>query len=302
MVTRRMLIAGAASAAIAPFPAWARQDPFDSEGLRRGRATVPVRLNGEGPYQFMVDTAANASVIADDLALSLQLPSRGDIGMHTLVGREVVPTVQADRMQSGSLDARDVRLAVGRRLAMGGLDGLLGCDLLVDRKVVLNFRGRQTTRIGRSNAPARGIRTGAEFGIPSTVIGQKRFGNLLMIPALAGSAPAIAVIDSGAEGTILNRAAAVAGRAVPFVPRDGQDIRRVQSPTGEFTTGRAMVLPSLGMAGLAIENVPVAVGDFHSFGVWGLRDEPAMLVGLDILRLFRTVHIDLKRGELSLLT
>ncbi|CAN5198508.1 hypothetical protein BH10PSE1_BH10PSE1_10520 [soil metagenome] len=297
MVTRRMLIAGMTAAAL-PLPALA-QDPFNSRDLRRGRATVPVFLNDQGPFQFMVDTAANASVVADDLAQRLQLPSLGTIGMHTLVGREVVPSVRAARMRSGSLDAHEVRLAVGQRLAMGGLDGLLGCDLLADRKLILNFRGTDSARIARSSAPPQSFRSG-DTNIPAVVIGERRFGNLLMVPALVGRTSATAIIDSGAEGTILNRAAAVAGRAVPLVPHDGQDIRRVQSPTGEFTMGHAMLLPAMTLAGLTISSLPVAVGDFHSFGVWGLADRPAMLVGLDVLGLFSAVHIDLKRRELSL--
>lgn len=301
MVTRRMLIAAvAAGMAGAPRPAFARQDAFDSLGLHHGRATVPVRFNGQGPFTFMIDTAANASVIADDLAAQLQLQALGDIGMHTLIGREVVPAVRADRMQSGMLDAVDVRLAVGRRVAMGGLDGLLGCDLLVGRKVILNFEGTQRARIARSAAPARGFHSGITSGIPLVVTGERRFGNLLIIPVRINRISAMAIIDSGAEGTLLNRAAALAGNATPLLPRDGQDIRRIQSPTGEVTTGQAMLLPSMNFAGIALRDLPVAVGDFHSFRFWGLEDTPAMLIGLDILRMFKSVHIDLGRNELML--
>jgi len=300
MVTRRIFVAGGAGALAAASPALARQDSFGSLGLHRGRATVPVLLNGEGPFQFMVDTAANASVISDDLLLRLQLTSLGMIGMHTLVGREVVPTVRMNRMQSGTLDARDVRLAVGSRLAMGGLDGLLGCDLLIDGKVILNFRGAGSARIGRSAMPPRGFHAGHTPGIPLVVAGERRFGNLLMVPAMTGRTPAVAIVDSGAEGTILNRAAARAGAATPLMPRDGQDVRRIESPTGEVTTGQAMLLPSLGLAGFSVFNLAVAVGDFHSFRIWDLEDRPAMLIGLDVLRLFKAVHIDLRRSELSL--
>ena len=304
MVTRRRLMAGVLTGALgvaaAPVPATARQEALGTRGLHRGRATVPVFLNGEGPFQFMVDTAANASVIAEDMLPRLQLASAGMIGMHTLVGREVVPTVRMDRMQSGTLDAQDVRLAVGSRLAMGGLDGLLGCDLLIDGKVILNFRGSGRARIGRSSMPPRGFHAGNTPGIPLVLAGERRFGNLLMIPALTGRAPAVAIVDSGAEGTILNRAAARAGNATPLTPRDGQDVRRIESPTGEVTTGQAMLLPSLGVAGFSVFNLAVAVGDFHSFHVWGLEDRPAMLIGLDVLGLFKAVHIDLRRSELSL--
>lgn len=300
MVTRRMLIAGAAGTVFSPTPVLAQQQTFNTEGLHRGRTTVPVRLNGQGPFAFMVDTAATASVISSDLVQPLGLASMGPVGMHTLVGREVVPTVRAERMQSGRLDARDVRLAVGQRLAMAGLDGLLGCDLLVEQKLILNFTGEQRARIVRSSPPPRGFHEGATPGIPLVVTGERRFGNLLMIPAQLGRSPVVAIIDSGAEGTILNRAASRAARATPLTPRDGQDVRRVQSPTGEVTWGQAMTVPSLNFAGLAIINLAVAVGDFHSFRIWGLEDQPAMLIGLDVLRHFESVHIDLKRAELSL--
>ncbi|CAN5425528.1 retropepsin-like aspartic protease [soil metagenome] len=300
MVTRRMLIAGAGSAAVWPFAAQAQDRSFDSEDLHRGRATVPVFLNDRGPFQFMVDTAANASVIAGDLVEPLQLASLGNVGMNTLVGREIVPAVRVDRMRTGVLDAQHLRLAVGWRRAMAGLDGLLGCDLLADRKLILTFRGSQRARIARSSAPPRGFLGRMDVGVPMVVAGERRFGNLLMVPARIGRASAVAIIDSGAEGTILNRAAAVAGRCTPLTPGDGQTLRRVQSPTGEFTTGQAMLLPSLELATTSISDLAVAVGDFHSFDVWGLADQPAMLIGLDVLRLFGSVHIDLKRSELSL--
>lgn len=300
MVNRRMLVAGAVGAAFSPYPAIARQESFENEDVRRGRATVPVFLNDQGPFHFMVDTAATASVISADLAERLGLADAGPIGMHTLIGREVVPTVRVAQVRSGAMNAPDVRLAVGQRAAMGGLDGLLGCDLLVDRTLILNFRGTQRVRIARSNAPARGFHSGVTPGIPLVVRGQRLSGNLLMIPAWVGRTYTVAIIDSGAEGTIINRAAARAGNATPLTPRDGQMIRWIQSPTGEVTWGQAMALPSLRVGDLTISNLAVAVGDFHSFKLWGFEGQPAILVGLDILRRFSVVHIDLKRSELSL--
>lgn len=300
MVTRRLLMAAAASLGLSPLQAMAQQDSFSSGAVHRRRATVPVFLDGEGPFQFMVDTAATASLISSDLAERLQLPSAGSIGMHTLVGREVVPAVRVSRMTTGALDAPDVLLAVGSRAAISGLDGLLGCDLLVDRKVILNLDGTERVRIARSNAPPRTYHTGITPGIPVVVTGERRFGNLLVVPAHVGRSPAVAIIDSGAEGTILNRAAALAGNARPMTPGDGQVIRRVQSPTGEVTWGQAMLLPSLRLAGVSVTNLAVAVGDFHSFQIWDLEHQPAVLIGMDILRRFKSVHIDLKRSELSL--
>lgn len=301
MVTRRLMLGGALAAAGAPM-AWAQDRTFDSQALHAGRATVEVFLNDQGPFHFIVDTAANASVIAADLVERLQLPPLGNVGMHTLVGRETVPTVRGRRLKTGALDTRDIRLAVGRRAAMGGLDGLLGCDLLIDSRVILNFRGRGRVRIAHSSGSPRSF-NGHAGSVPEMfAIGERRFGNIMMIDARIGTRSGGAIIDSGAESTAINRAAALAGRAVPISLPDGQTSRRIQSPTGEAITGELMLLREFDIAGMTITNLPVVVGDFHTFRIWQIDDRPAMLIGLDVLRLFSTVHIDLKRSEFVLRT
>lgn len=298
MVTRRGLVLGTAGLVLAPRQTWA-QHAFETAGLHRTRATVPVRINGVGALRFAVDTAANCSVIADDLIERLALTPAGELGMHTLVGREVVPAVLATTVSSGALDSSGVRLAVGRRSAMAGLDGLLGCDLLINRKLILNFKGQQRARIARSRAQTRGFLDPIDPSTRLISAGERRFLSMLMIQARVGSSRALAIVDSGAHGTILNQAAARAGRAVPLVLNNGETTARVQSPTGRATVGRPMMLRSLGFAGVSITDLPVVTGDFHTFGIWGLSDVPAMLIGLDILSMFESVSIDLKRNEFS---
>ncbi len=61
-----------------------------------------------------------------------------------------------------------------------------------------------------------------------------------------------------------------------------------------------MSLPRLEFAGVGLQQVPVLVGDYHVFDFWGVRDAPAMLMGVDILGLFHTVSIDMRRAELVL--
>jgi len=309
MLTRRIVIAGtAAGTACGVFetptalarPISEQQEEFGTVSLHRERATVPVYLNEIGPLRFAVDTAANCSVVSSDLVESLGLEPLGELAMHTLIGREIVPAVRAARLRSGALDAPNPRLAVGKRSAMAGLDGLLGTDLLADNQLILNFQGRARTRVARSNAPPRGFLDTLAPQSRLVVAGERRFGSLLMIPVRIGSARAVAIVDSGAEGTLLNHAAAREGRAVPLPSANGQNRKRIHSPTGEATLGEGMILRSLNIAGVDISNLPVAVGDFHTFRLWGLVDEPALLIGLDVLRLFTAVYIDLKRSEFSL--
>jgi hypothetical protein len=291
-----MLIAGAAGV-VAPLPAWAGQDSITNDAIQRGRATVPIELNGGGRYRFAVDTAANCSVVAEDLVTPLGLEPMGELGMHTLVGREIAPAVRADRLRSGALDIRYPRLAVGKRAAMAGLDGLIGTDLLHEHRLTLNFRGTDRIRIAPSNAPTRTFRD--QFTARSELIasGEPGFGDLLVIPARIGLTSGYAIVDTGAEGTLINRPAAVAGRATPLILPDGRHQFRIQSPTGQAIVADAMTLRTLAFAGVTVSAMPVAVGDFHTFRYAGLQDQPAVLIGLDVFQLFASVYIDLKRGE-----
>jgi hypothetical protein len=291
-----MLIAGAAGV-VAPLPAWAGQDGITNDAIQRGRATVPIELNGGGRYRFAVDTAANCSVVAEDLVTPLGLEPMGELGMHTLVGREIAPAVRADRLRSGALDIRYPRLAVGKRAAMAGLDGLIGTDLLHEHRLTLNFRGTDRIRIAPSNAPTRTFRD--QFTARSELIasGEPGFGDLLVIPARIGLTSGYAIVDTGAEGTLINRPAAVAGRATPLTLPVGRHQFRIQSPSGQAIVADAMTLRTLAFAGVTVSAMPVAVGDFHTFRYAGLQDQPAVLIGLDVFQLFASVYIDLKRGE-----
>lgn len=272
---------------------------FTTSNQRRGLLTVPVRINDQGPYAFAIDSAANASVIAQDLVVSLGLADAGEVTMHTVVASEQAPTVRAARLRTGALDVRDARLVVAGRANMDGLDGLLGTDLLAGLRLVLNFRGRTRVNVTR---PRRGIDPGPD-GLrlnARATTGEQRFNGLLLIEAMARTVPCKVIIDTGAKMTIINSALAVQANAQPLVLPDGSSLTRVLSPTGRGAVTQAMLLPELQLGGVQLTRIPVLVGDLHTFAVWGLADEPAMLLGVDLLGLFQTVTIDLRRGELLL--
>lgn len=280
----------------------AAQDPAveSSERLRGRRLSVPVFIGERGPFAFALDSAANASVISDDLVASLGLESAGPIGMHTLIAREVVETVRAPEVRSGNLHAREVRFAIASRFGLDGADGLIGRDLLTDHRLVLRFRGQALAAITRSRRPGGGMFDPAPQTARFQADAEERHRGLLMIDVRSGEASGKAIVDTGAAITIVNTAFAEAAGAAPITLDDGARVARVTSPTGLSVTAIPMRLRRLHFAGVSLRETPVLVGDFHTFDIWGLSDRPAMLLGTDVLGQFQTVIIDLKRGELLL--
>lgn len=272
-------------------------DDFASDDRRRDRLTAQVRIGDGPPLTFAIDTAANSSVIAADLLRRVPHRPHDRIVMHTLVGAEAVDTIRVERLRSGVLDAEDVRLAVGDRAGMQGLDGLLGSELLLGRRLVLDFRRRVEARIVHSSTRSpRRLLTSAPGTRLITPL-QPRFHSLMMIEARLGGDIATAIVDSGATMTMMNEAAARAARVQPIATLSGETTVLIQSPTGRSTPARLALTPRLSFADARIARLPVLVGDFHTFRQWGLADQPALLLGVDVLGLFDSVSIDLRRRE-----
>ncbi|MFJ6025656.1 aspartyl protease family protein [Brevundimonas sp. NPDC092305] len=301
-LNRRML-GGALAAVLLPSPrAFAQtSDPDAFRGDqavdRVLRSTVPVQINGEGPFRFAIDTAASASVVAADVAERLDIAPAGQLDMHTVLGLERVRAVRARTLSSGALTVGGVRLAVGSRAGLIGLDGLLGLDLLADQRLILRFRGRHTSSINRSRPDPDQflgvVRPRVRFQPP------KGGGvELMTVTAHVRGRATRAIIDTGAQVSLINPALAVAAGARPLVLRSAETGRAVQSPTGREARAEPMLLQAVRFDDLTLDRLAVLMGDFHIFKLLGLEQTPAMLLGVDVLSAFERVAIDMKRGEM----
>ena len=64
------------------------------------RMTAPVHINGQGPFDFVIDTGANRTVVSRELATALAMPAAGKAQMVRVeVGVEepAVPEVSANK-------------------------------------------------------------------------------------------------------------------------------------------------------------------------------------------------------------
>jgi len=215
-----------------------------------------------------------------------------------VIGLERVPAVRARTLSSGSLSVGEARMAVGTRPGLIGLDGLLGLDLLAGQRLVMRFRGQGRSSINRSRPdPDRflgAVRPRVRFQPPSG-----GGAELMVVQALVRGQAVQAVVDTGAQVTLINPALAEAAGARPFQSRAASTgTALVQSPTGRAAVAQAMVVSAVHFDELVLDRLAVLMGDFHIFRLLGLADVPAMLMGVDVLGVFDRVVIDLKRGEI----
>ena len=270
------------------------------------RMTVPVRLGKRGPFQFVVDTGANRTVIGAETAEHCSLVSDGVTPVHGIVGTQPAPMVRVPQIRVGQVQSVNLSLPVLPKAAMGA-DGLLGIDVLRNRRIRLDFRGN-SFEIGPSGKGAALQQLGSSGGtrIPDashgiTVPAQYRSGQLVIFDADVAGVPVRAFLDSGAQITCGNEALReVLLRERPELA-DRMVATQLISATGQTSPAQLAPLPRLRLGGMALNNIRAAFAPLHIFSLWGLNDRPAMLVGVDILRHFDEVSLDFGRREVVFL-
>lgn len=289
-IVRRRALAGLLALTASPVLARTIPDPPQTEktaplGYVR-RLTVQVRINDRGPYAFLIDTGANASVISHELATLLDLPAGGPVNLHGIAGAERVGTVTAASVAVGRRVRKDLTLSVlpGRFIQA---PGILGLDWLGAQGLVLDF-SRDQMRLG-SIAP----RTDAST--VSVPVRTTRSG-LHLIEASVSGAATLAFLDTGSTTTVGNMALMRQAIHRQAISTDWADIE-LQSLTGQTMVGRLAALKTVSLGKVNLRNLPVVFGPVHTFDYWGLADRPAILIGIDVLNAFESVALDFTRGQ-----
>lgn len=263
--------------------------PTNQDGI--GRIAAPVMINGQGPFRFILDTGANQSVLTKHVveAIGLTLAPESQLMLHGVTGSLVVQAAKIDSLQTGDLIQRDLKVAVLNSV-MGGADGILGTQGFEGLRVTVEFN-QDRIRIERS----RGQRARHNEGrIPAKL----RFGRLLVVSGHVGTIRVKAVIDTGAEMTLGN----IALRDALLRRRKnnhGDEDVRVVGLDETSQTGRYLRTPMIRLGEAEIEGVPIVYGDIHVFKLWELQEEPALLVGMDILGSLEKLVIDYQREEIQ---
>ena len=266
------------------------------------RMTVPVMIQGRGPYQFVVDTGANRTVVSQELAAALNLAPEGSLPVHGIAGVEPAPMFRLARLQVGGSFAYGVE-APGLPAAKLGADGLLGVDVLRNRRVSLDFKNNRFeiaissryASVGRGHDTRLGESGPQVVSVPA----RYRFGQLVIVGADVADAPVSAFLDSGAQISVGNLA--LKDAVLRMRPELAE--RFVQTPlisaTGQTAQGEFAILPSLRLGSLRLQRLFVVFADLHIFRLWQLEDRPAILIGVDVMRQFERVILDFGRREVT---
>lgn len=246
------------------------------------RMTVEVRVNGRGPYRFLVDSGADTSVVGQRIARDLSLPLGDAVTLHGMTASARVDTVQVAELSMGQSTIRDLQMPALREEDLGG-EGMIGIDALVQQRLMMDFEKR-VIKAEDARQPAKML--AGEI----VVTARRHRGQLILTQVKAAGQRVDAVVDTGSEISIGNTAL-----------RDRLLRKRQKFETVEVTGVTGVTVPlqiarieRLQLGSVTLSNVPIAFADVPPFKVFGLSDQPSLLLGTDLLATFRRVSLDFR--------
>lgn len=248
----------------------AERDRFD-------RMTVPVTINGTGPFRFLVDTGAQATVVTARVTDALGLMPTGRATLVAMASRSLVETVTLDGLEFAGRRFDNLTTPLLRDRDIGA-DGIIGLDSLQELRVVMDFRSDTLTV---TDSPAN-----RNDGYEIVVKARRKFGQMIITDAVVDGVRAAVIIDTGSWHSVGNTALQRRLRR-----------RRGESVTSTDVTGASLLtevalVDALRIGPMGLSNLPVGFTDSPAFSALGLADKPALILGMGNLRPFDRVAID----------
>jgi predicted aspartyl protease len=245
--------------------------------------TVPVRIDGRGPYGFIVDTGAERTVISRELAQTLALDAGEPATLSSMSEVSQIATVVIPNLGIGRRTVSDIQAPALSRSDLGG-DGLLGIDSLQSQRVEMDFRRHQMTVTPASRA---------ESNWPQgtiVVTARKRHGHLMLVDASFDGERVYVIVDTGSQVTVGN--SALRDRLARHHRLGAMTPIHLLSVTGGLVPAQYTIAREIMVGNAGVRNLPVAFADVDPFHQLDLTDRPALLLGMDALRLFDRVSFD----------
>jgi len=251
---------------------------LELEEERNRRLTIPVMIEGSGPFDFMIDTGSQATAVTHEINASLALAPRGTATLVGMASTRTVDMVGVDSLKVGRHEVFDLIAPVLNRTHVGA-DGIIGLDSLQDFRVLIDFREES---IAVEDMSAKNDRRGFEI----IVRARQKLGQLLITDAIVEGVRATVIIDTGAQFSLANNALKRRIRAKRQQEVTTTDVN------GVSILGDLSIVRSLTIEGLSLTNVPLTFADAPAFEALGLADQPVLALGMQHLKMFDRVAID----------
>jgi predicted aspartyl protease len=245
---------------------------------------LPVKVNGQGPFEFILDTGAGTSLLSPETAQKAGAKIIGAKEGQSAGGKVSVSLAKVDSLAVGETKLEDVDVGIVdlsqiAKTIGAPIDGDLGYNFLNRFQITIDYgqceirfddpkRVEDLGRLARTEVPLR-------LAHPAKPL-------ILVDAYLNGSGPFQFAIDTGTSTTAIT-------------PELGKQLGLASSPVGPVTTGgthvdvTAGLLQSFAIGGAKVDNMAVIVADFFTMLNQAVGAKLDGIVGYNFLRNYKVV-------------
>ena len=255
------------------------------------RMTVPVSIQGRGPFSFVIDTGAERTVLSRKLATKLALSAEEPAELMSIAGSSIVDMVYVPELTMGTKSYGSLIAPVLFAHHIGA-DGMLGLDSLQNQRILFDFTANQIT-IENTEKPLK-MASRREI----VVTARRRSGQLIFTEATISGLKVNVIVDTGAQISIANPV--LQKRLIQRSKKLGEENSLI-AVTGETLGVKFGIARDFRIGRAQFFTLPLAFADAPPFKRFGMAKKPALLLGMDILRKFDQVAIDFKNRKIHFL-
>lgn len=267
---------------------------ISTETDREQHLEIDVLIDAQGPFRFVVDTGADRSVLAEDVAGALGLTTGRHVFVQGIIRTIPAVTVPVRTIAFGDVERRNLDLPILPR-ALLGADGYLGLDVIGPHSVTFDF-DRHALIVEDSHGIGPIVNPQAIIDYKgnaqeSTIRAVGSYGHLKSFQCDVDGVAAAAFLDSGAQVTLGNTrlAAALKETNAHLIELGTVPITGV---TGGQVIGTVVGIDKIKFADVSFKAKAMVIADLGIFETWSLADQPAFLIGMNYMSRFAQVTID----------
>lgn len=256
----------------------------------RERMTVPVNIEQNGPFDFIIDTASQRTILSKEIAGRLDLEIEDTVNVVALAGNTTVNTVYVPELTLGQRSYGGLVSPTFRATNIGA-DGVLGLDSLQGQRILFDFL---TKKISVEDTTTK-IKTRSRREI--VVTARRRSGQLIFTNAVISGIKVNVIIDTGGETSIGNK---TLQRRLRMRSRSLAQIKLIDV-TGKSVDADYGIAQNLEIGRARFSQIPIAFSDIEPFKALKLENKPALFLGMNALRTFDRMAIDFANRKIYFL-
>ena len=249
-----------------------------------GHIIVPTMLNGNGPFDFALDTGASISVVFDDtLGAAGLVPVPGDqVRVQGMTGSGSYPVTNVARLHVGTEEWGPARLAIlpGTTAVANQIDGILGVDFMTRYAIAYSQQDRVIRLYPRELVQERSYSRWHSIPLFELRIAD---GNVTAyaFDIYIGGERVPTMFDLGANANLMNRTAA---RSFGIRTKRSGSSEGVDGAFGATIIATELFVWQLTINKSRWHGSRFLVADFPIFEALGLHRKPAAIAGTSLLK------------------